>query len=68
MESCVEDNMGISFSTGALAFAGGAAKAMNDDFDRYEKSKEKLRDLQIALDVERYKTKEKEYNEPNKKD
>ena len=62
MESCVEDNMGISFSTGALAFAGGAAKAMNDDFDRYEKSKEKLRDLQIALDVERYKTKEKEYN------
>jgi len=54
--------MGISFGDAAIAFGGGFAKAANKEFDDIRKEKDDLKKLQIALDVERYKTKEKVYN------
>lgn len=49
--------------SGGLAFLGGVAEGVNEQYDAYYKEAADMRKLQAALDVERYKTKKKTYDD-----
>lgn len=49
--------------SGGLAFLGGVAQGLNKQYDEYYKESADMRKLQAALDIERYKTKKKVYDD-----